>query len=137
MKKPKLLEKDIRDPVVEHAKHLGFEVKRNVFRQGMATGWPDDTIYGPLGRVLEVEFKAPGKTPSRRQSDRIARLRDAGHMVLIVDNVAFGKTALNYMQRHNLWGIPVRTALDFEEHLVRKCDHRPKVLVADCVRLPD
>lgn len=86
-------EADVRDPVVkyyiERAGEGGLHV-RNVFRPGPAVGFPDDTFFGP-GRALFVEFKAPGGPPTRKQEDKIARLRDLNQWVLVIDNVVEGR----------------------------------------------
>lgn len=42
---------------------------------------------GAHGRVLLIEFKRPGKKPNITQRREIARLREAGFEVHVVDNV--------------------------------------------------
>jgi hypothetical protein len=89
-------EAEVRDPVCEYyAERVGILHVRNVFRPGVSSGFPDDTFYFPQQKTLHIEFKSEGKKPSRLQEDNIARLRDADHLVLVIDNVEEGKAAID------------------------------------------
>jgi hypothetical protein len=48
--------------------------------------WPDRLWILPNGRVLWMEFKAPGKGPDPLQANRHAELRSKGHEVVVLDN---------------------------------------------------
>jgi hypothetical protein len=49
-------------------------------------GWPDRIFFVPPGRVVFVEYKAPGEKPMPRQIYRIKCLRTWGFRVFIHDN---------------------------------------------------
>lgn len=46
-----------------------------------------DRIYMKEGRIIFVEFKAPGKQPSKLQGRTIERMRNAGCTVLVIDDI--------------------------------------------------
>jgi hypothetical protein len=46
----------------------------------VAVGWPDFIIFGPGGRSLWVETKAPGKEPTKMQLHRRDMLAQFGHL---------------------------------------------------------
>ncbi len=56
-------------------------------------GWPDRTFTKP-GRVVFVEFKAPGRRPTRLQAWRHEDLRAQGYVVHVIDSVAAGRSVL-------------------------------------------
>lgn len=121
-------EAEVRDPTAAHyAEVVGILHVRNVFRAGVATGFPDDTFYF-YGRTLHVEFKAPGKRPSRKQEDKIARLRDAGHMVAIIDSVEEGREVIDLM---NEGGI-VMNAVHLEKAVCARAGTTYRGLVENC-----
>jgi len=49
-------------------------------------GVPDRLLIR-AGRVIAVEFKAPGKVPTKLQEHRHAQLQAAGLDVFVIDNV--------------------------------------------------
>jgi hypothetical protein len=51
-------------------------------------GVPDRIVLGDSGRVLFIEFKAPGQQPRRTQPAVIKMLREMGHRVEVVDTYA-------------------------------------------------
>jgi VRR-NUC domain len=51
-------------------------------------GVPDRIVLTSTGRVLFIEFKAPGAKPRRTQPAVIRMLREMGHRVEIVDTFA-------------------------------------------------
>lgn len=125
----KISEADVRDEVIAYFNKLGGALHiRNVFRAGVKVGFPDDTFYF-CHRTLHIEFKAPGKRPSRKQEHIIAILRDAGHAVLIIDNAAEGKRALDYVTEGN-W-----EAVSLEKHVAKSLDREYRGLVESCRRL--
>lgn len=57
--------------------------------------WPGrraamDRMFAKKGRVLFIEFKAPGRAPNPLQEREIARFRKAGIEVYWFDNIAEG-----------------------------------------------
>jgi len=57
-------------------------------------GVPDRLVITAKGRVLFLEFKAPGQKPRRSQPAVIRMLRDMGHRVELVDTHAQVDTLL-------------------------------------------
>lgn len=49
-------------------------------------GYPDRLVVLPQNMVTWVELKSAGKKPSKLQEQRIARLREMGHIVRVIDN---------------------------------------------------
>ncbi len=140
MAKLKIKEKDVRDAVIAFAKeYVGPGHKRNVFRQGLSSGWPDDTFYFPSGVTLHIEFKAPGKLPSRLQEEKIGLLRDAGHLVLIIDNEQEGKAAFHLLDNPEVLLSVMQHEFRSEmlENMVAtRCGRPNRALVAACRRIP-
>ena len=50
-------------------------------------GVPDRICVFPDGRVVFVELKAPGRKPTTRQEREIARLREYGQKVVVIDSI--------------------------------------------------
>lgn len=46
---------------------------------------PDRLIVCPAGVHFFIEFKAPGKKPTKAQNLEIGRLRNLGHLVYVCD----------------------------------------------------
>lgn len=51
-------------------------------------GVPDRLLMSTGGRVMFIEFKAPGKKPTPLQMAWHAKLRDLGFEVHVIDNVS-------------------------------------------------
>lgn len=51
-------------------------------------GVPDRMILLPGGRIVFVETKAPGKTPTALQTAQITKIRALGFQVYIIDSKA-------------------------------------------------
>jgi hypothetical protein len=83
-------ESDIQSDVVAYARSYGIIAKKLSFGEG----WPD-FLFVFSGRVLFVEFKAPGETTSPLQEEIIRLLREQGATVHIVDDVSLGKRVLH------------------------------------------
>lgn len=77
----------VEEPVCEFARGNGWLV-RKVSCIGRR-GFPD-RFFAKGGRVVLVEFKAPGKTPGAQQSREHRRLRKAGVEFYVIDNAAMG-----------------------------------------------
>ena len=84
-----VLESYIEKQVVKAAKDAGF-IQRKVVYQNRA-GSPDRWFFGPGGRLILIEFKQEGKKPEPHQEREIARLRNLGFEVHVIDNVADGR----------------------------------------------
>lgn len=123
-------EAKVRNAVVQHFHDIGGVLHvRNVFRSGVRVGFPDDTFYFHA-RAVHVEFKAPGKRPSRKQQDMLAVLRDAGHLVLVVDNVGEGCAALDIVSE----GFCM-SAEDLEQAACKRAGSEYRGLVAACKKI--
>lgn len=77
-------------------RHIERNFSRDVNRRGglalkfTSPGWrgaPDRIVLVPGGRIVFVEFKAPGKKPSLLQVRRHNDLRLLGFDVRVIDNV--------------------------------------------------
>ena len=78
------LEADIEKPAVKYAISRGWlEIK--IMRANIR-GWPD-RIFLRAGRVIWVEFKRPGKEPSKQQAKRHKEIREHGGEVYWIDNL--------------------------------------------------
>lgn len=58
----------------------GLGYVRMSLRPGVAVGWPDFIVFGPGGRSLWVETKAPKKKPTKMQLYRRDTLAQFGHL---------------------------------------------------------
>ena len=85
-----LLEKKaVQDPTVRWAKEHGIVCIR--FTPRGDVGWPDHIFVIPsTGRVVWIEFKAPGEPPEPIQTYRHEQLRSAKQHVYVVDDKAAG-----------------------------------------------
>ena len=54
-----------------------------------------DRIYIKDGNVVFVEFKAPGKTPTRLQNRTIKSMREHGVTTIVIDNVEAFKNVMS------------------------------------------
>lgn len=80
-----MTEAKIQNKAVRYARSLGLMVKRNYMGPGAEVGWPDVEVFLPSGRLLLIEFKAPGGALRAMQQYRIGQLRALGHRVEVVD----------------------------------------------------
>ena len=71
------------------AKKAGF-IHRKVKYEAV-NGAPDDWFFGYDGRLIIVEFKAPGEEPEPHQWAEIRRLRRRGFTVHVIDTVEAGR----------------------------------------------
>jgi hypothetical protein len=84
-----LEKKAVQDPVVRWAKEQGIVCVR--FTPKGDVGWPDHIfVIRETGRVIWIEFKAPGEKPEPIQAYRHDQLRDAKQHVYVVDDKAAG-----------------------------------------------
>lgn len=80
---------DIERPASVYAESRGwFEVK---IQSTSKKGFPD-RFYARKGRILLVEYKAPGEEPTTQQKKRHKELREQGVEVFVIDKleVAYG-----------------------------------------------
>jgi hypothetical protein len=71
--------------VVRHCQARGLLTYK--FSSPAHRGVPDRIIFGPGGRVMLLELKAPGKRPTLLQAREITRLNALGVMALWIDKV--------------------------------------------------
>jgi len=83
-----LIEKKVSD----YAKLLGWLTYK--FTSPQNRGVPD-RIYFREGVTLLIEFKAPGKTPTKLQQSHIKKLKDQLINVYVVDSIEQGKDIFN------------------------------------------
>jgi hypothetical protein len=84
-----MLEKKIEQIVCDYAKSKGWLVYK--FTSPNRAAVPDRLLIAPGGRVIFIEFKAPGKKPTVPQLREQQRLQDQGCAVAAIDNVDAGK----------------------------------------------
>lgn len=87
-----MLERDIERRVSEIAKKKGWLSFK--FVSPAQRGVPD-RIFMKDGRVVFIEFKAPGKRPTELQDHIIRKMVDAGCEVHVCDSVEDGCNALS------------------------------------------
>lgn len=68
-----------RAATIRFAAKKGVGYQRMSFRRGVKQAFPDDAFLIPGGRILLLEFKAPGKWPTPLQAYRLERLRELGY----------------------------------------------------------
>ena len=84
-----LLENEIENAVVDHAKDLGIEVtKMNLLGN---RNWPDRVFWIEGGRPFLIEFKFPGEPLRKGQRAKIKKLRRLGYDVEVCDDADVGK----------------------------------------------
>lgn len=79
----------IESKVCEYARKKGW-LTRKYTSPGHA-GVPDRIFFNWDGRILFIEFKAPGEKPRPLQEREHARLRERGFLVFVVDDIDEGK----------------------------------------------
>jgi hypothetical protein len=87
-----MLERDIERHVCDYAKSKGVYVRK--FVSPNHSGVPD-RIFCFAGRVLFVEFKAPGKKPTLLQALEIKVLAKAGMKVCVCDDKVAGRLLID------------------------------------------
>jgi hypothetical protein len=88
--KRKLLEKDIENPSKAKARSKGWYVRK--YKSPSQRSAPDDIFakkrFDENPQVFFVEFKAPGKKPTAKQLDEHDKMREAGLIVYVCDDLA-------------------------------------------------
>ena len=82
----------IEKKVSDYAKLLGWISYK--FTSPQNRGVPDH-IYFREGHTILIEFKAPGKLPTKLQQKHISRLQDQLIPVYVVDDIKQGKEIFN------------------------------------------
>lgn len=85
-------ERDIESKAVKWAKDHGWLVYK--FVSPSQRGVPD-RVFIKDGRIVWVEFKAPGKTPTQLQAQTIRKMQAQGCEVYVCDNVESAINALS------------------------------------------
>lgn len=89
------LEKDIEKRVVDFARSLNCYVRK--FTSPSQRSVPDRIFITDHGVVFFMELKRLGKVPTPSQELEIAKIRQQGVKVFVVDNVAEGKRVVGEM----------------------------------------
>ena len=85
-----MLESKVENEVCDYAKKTyGFIPYK--FTSPARRSVPDRLFIGPGGLHFFIEFKAPGKLPTPKQTREINRLISLGHLVYVIDNISIGK----------------------------------------------
>lgn len=84
-----VLESHIERTVCKIAEAAGFMQRKISYVN--RNGAPDRFFFGPGGRFIAVEFKAPGKKPEPHQEREIERLRSLGFEVYVIDSIDNGR----------------------------------------------
>lgn len=89
-------EQSIQTAVVNFAKaeYQMIVIKLSTLGRFGTTGWPD-YLFLHKGRVLFIEFKAPGKKSTPLQALRQANLAAQGFVVKEVSNIMIGKNLID------------------------------------------
>ena len=90
----KISEHDVESKVVKYARDKGVLIVKQT--HAGARSHPDRAFYFSGGRLLQIEFKAPGAKPTVLQSVTIKKLIDLEYTVLIVDDVADGIAIVDF-----------------------------------------
>lgn len=77
--------------VCDFAKKLGWLVRK---LQWVGRHGAPDRVFIKAGRLVFIEFKAPGKKPTAHQTLEIERLRAEGMEVYVIDDIDEGKFVL-------------------------------------------
>jgi hypothetical protein len=89
--------------------HLPFGEKRNIVtagrlkRMGVRPGWPDFLFAGPNAKLVWLELKREGNTPSDEQEKILDHLRICGFEFLVTDSF---DEAVAYLKRLEI--LPVK-----------------------------
>ncbi|MFC3724473.1 VRR-NUC domain-containing protein [Neoaquamicrobium sediminum] len=92
-----MLESYIERKVCEYAKKLGWLVRK---LQWVGRHGAPDRLFIRAGRVVFIEFKAPGKKPTEHQRLELERLREQGMEAYVVDDIDEGKFILSSGRNH-------------------------------------
>jgi hypothetical protein len=82
---------EIEKPAMDFAEMRGWWQCKTV--SPSVNGFPD-RFLARAGRIILIEFKAPGEPPSPQQAKRHRELRDQKVEVFVVDNLAEAKRIL-------------------------------------------
>lgn len=89
-------EAKIQDAVIKYARSKGLLCKKNeVGRYMIQSGWPDFMIFGPMAKMIFMEFKAPGKIWTPLQADVAGKLVSRRFVYGVIDDVAKGKALID------------------------------------------
>lgn len=84
----------VQKEVVKFAEARGW-LGRKMKYEGRS-GAPDFFFFGPGGKILIVEFKAPDEKPRIQQEREHKRLRALGFTIHVIDNVEAGKALFRF-----------------------------------------
>ena len=92
-----MLEKDIEAAVGRYARSVGMLNYK--FTSPNRSFVPDRIFIAKGGRILFVEFMAPGKKPTVMQAREHERLREQGCTVYVIDSVEAGRSMIDEHSR--------------------------------------
>jgi hypothetical protein len=91
-----LLESEIQEACIRYARGRGWWARK--FASPANRSVPD-YILGKLGFTVFVEFKRPGKSPTKAQAEEHKLMAEAGLMVHVIDSVAKFKQSMGEWER--------------------------------------
>ena len=91
----KQTEKSTQTEAIKHANQKGIKTIRMYFGPGIQTGWPDVLFLLFGGRPCFIEFKSPGKEPTKKQWRKINELRDVGYNAWWADDLETAKRMID------------------------------------------
>jgi hypothetical protein len=88
-----MLESKIEKTVCDYAKSKGWLVYKFVSPNNR--GVPDRLLLGPDRKIAFIEFKAPGKEPTKLQKHVFSKIRALLFKVYVIDNIEEGKNLID------------------------------------------
>lgn len=86
-------EAKIEKAVSTYAKQKGYYVRK--FKSTSQRGVPDRLFLSPSGKVVFIEFKAPGKGPTALQTREINEINSRSGNACWVDSILQGKFTID------------------------------------------
>ncbi len=94
-----MLESQIEAAVAKYARDRGVTVLK---LNGPGNRGKPDRMFMFRGRVLVIEFKAPGKKPTKLQQSWLDTFNAQGFVAVCMDSVGDGKTAVDALLEDEL-----------------------------------
>ena len=85
-------ESKVEKAISQYAWH--YKVANYKFTSPGSIGVPDRVFISKRGTFF-IEFKAPGRTLDPAQISRVKEMRQAGAIIFVVDDIAFGKRVVD------------------------------------------
>ena|ERR1039458_7248449 len=116
----KISEHGVESKVVKYARSKGVLVVKQT--HAGARSHPDRAFYFAGGRLLQIEFKAPGAKPTTLQAVTIKKLIGLGFTVLIIDTVEDGYSVISHYLAGNIDVRQSTAILVRLDYVLKVCD---------------